>query len=572
MNIFADSTYRRVCRLHPFAFQLFVRNYAGRASKSKRGPPSRKILSKKVIEPSPAQKSRMSHEDFRLQRLKYNEFRQRQETTSLLEGPPNSGSFGSLTRIPYEVRNPLNATVGRLGSFESLRILPLVREAVYNRALIREKIKRPSAIQALAIHRIQKLPAIKQRMRALGLKSPEEEELESDEEYYGRREYRKSLPNVLQRSSSYLIAAETGSGKTLAYLIPLLSQLKEEEIERSPAVWSFGENEPYVRSIVLVPTAELVKQVLAIVKNMCHDIKLSSAGLSQETSKRSRFGLLKKRVDILVCTPIPLLRILRRNEGNEFLSHCRKIIVDEADSLMDRSFKDDTEEIIRAIKMREMLIFCSATIPKQFDRMLRHDYPNMQRIVTPHLHQVPAKVAFRVLRVSEKPFFDDKRRALTETLFKIDRDSEAGSGKLKRVVVFVNHRESVDEVVNYLKEHNIEAEGLNRDSGIEHRGEVMEELMKRPPSLKTVSLVDGRMKTLRVIVTTDVFSRGVDMQNIETVILYDVPFTSIDLIHRAGRTGRMGNQGQVILFATKNELKPWVRGLEKTIGKNMALA
>ncbi|KAJ8099857.1 P-loop containing nucleoside triphosphate hydrolase protein [Lipomyces tetrasporus] len=530
--------------------------------------PARMLLSKSVIAPSDAQRSRWSHDDFRRQKSVVKEFTERQGTTPYLVGPPNAGGFSVLKSIDYEDRLPLNATVARLSSFESLRLLPIVRNALYGRALRQLDEKRPTAIQALAIKRIMSLPPPTVRLAQQGLLAKEDE---TDEEYYERRRYRKNLHKMKVKLKSYLLAAETGSGKTLAYLLPLVSMLKEEELQNAPAVWELPER-PYIRSVILVPTAELVQQILAVVKDMCHDIKLASAGLSQETTRGVADNIRKKQIDILVATPVPLLKLLHRTDWN-ILEDCRKIVVDEADSLMDRSFKNETQEILDAPLRLETLVFCSATIPKTFDRTLAKKYPSMERIIAPHLHQVPRRITFSTVDTAARPFFNDKRKALAETLYNLDR-SDTDPGKLKRIVVFVNHRESVPGLVEYLNGLKFHAVGVTRDNSLEERSSLMREFIRPTPRLEEVNnlnVVTGAVKTLRVLVTTDIFSRGIDMQSVRTIILYDVPFSSIDLIHRAGRTGRMGRRGRVILLATKGELKPWLRGLATTINRGYAL-
>ncbi|KAK9363272.1 P-loop containing nucleoside triphosphate hydrolase protein [Lipomyces starkeyi] len=499
------------------------------------------ILSKSVIAPSDAQRSRWNHDDFRRQKAVVKQFTERQQSTPYLIGPPNAGGFSVLKNIEYEDRLPLNATVARLSSFESLRLLPVVRNALYGRALRQLDEKRPSAIQALAIQKMMRLPPP------------------------------TNLHKMKVKLKSYLLAAETGSGKTLAYLLPLFSMLKEEELQNAPAVWDLPQR-PYIRSIILVPTAELVQQVLVQVKDMCHEIKLASAGLSQESTRGVADGIRKKQIDILVATPVPLLKLIHRTSWN-ILDDCRKIVVDEADSLMDRSFKDETQEILDTPPRLETLVFCSATIPKTFDRTLAQKYPDMERIVAPHLHQIPRRITFSTVDTAAKPFFNDKRKALAETLYNLDR-SDTDPGKVKRIVIFVNHRESVSGIVEYLNGLKIPTVGLTRDNSLEERSSLMREFIRLAPLLKDakdLNLVTGSVKTLRVLVTTDIFSRGIDMQSVRTIILYDVPFSSIDLIHRAGRTGRMGRRGRVILLATKSELRPWLRGLATTINKGYAL-
>ncbi|KAK7207406.1 P-loop containing nucleoside triphosphate hydrolase protein [Myxozyma melibiosi] len=531
------------------------------------------IFPRRPLPPSRKQLSRWTDENFIDQKRREKQFYVNHETTPADVGPPNAAQFGVLYRMPLEERLPLNETVARLGNFKSLRILPSVRSAVFKRVLNNVHKPSPTPVQALAIFRLMRrpLPEVRKMQEGL-LPYPSLEGFESDEDYYRRKALRRNLAKTKPELKTYLIAAETGSGKTLAYLMPLMSMLKEEETTNAHQIWGI-DSKPYIRSVILLPTAELVKQVLTVVKELSHEIKLSSAGLSKETSRETANNIRGKQIDILVTTPIPLIRLMELPNSGDLLENCRKIFIDEADSLMDRSFKEQTMKIINAPPRLEKAVFCSATIPKSFDRTLRRKFPNIERIVAPHLHQIPQNITFSTVDTSEEPFYNDKRKALLQTLYNVDKHESEGS-KIKRVVVFMNQRESVSWLVGYLNGWGITAEGLTRDNTIDERSRIMREFRSSSPSVKTETGADlekGKMNAMRVLVTTDIFSRGIDMKDVRTVILYDIPFSSIDLIHRAGRTGRMGNKGRVILLASKNELQPWLRGLGTTINRGWAL-
>ncbi|KAK9473416.1 P-loop containing nucleoside triphosphate hydrolase protein [Dipodascopsis tothii] len=527
--------------------RLYSRGRGGGRAAAPPRKPARMLLSKDLVEPTVKQKAKLGGRGDVVSRQRAQAFKIRQTSTPRLAGPPNAAAFGALKNIKFEDRLPQTVTASKLDTFEALRLLPEVREAVLDRALGHLETKRPSAIQALAIQRltrVEKEPAAEAAPHLVG-----EHDLDTS------------------KFQSFLVAAETGSGKTLAYLAPLMSLLKQEE---AAGEWDREGTDNYLRAVVLVPTAELVEQVSELVKNMTHVARLSSASLSQETSFGVSKNLAAKKLDVLVSTPVPLLKVLHRRGNSQLLKHTRYIVVDEADSLMDRSFKGETEEVLSYAHQLRKVIFCSATIPKNFDRNLRNDYPNMVRVVAPHVHQVPRRVHFVTVNASVPPYHDDKRKALMDLLYSIDKDN-AEPDLRKRVIVFLNKREDVEPLAKFLEERKVTVDRLTRDSPLAERCATLRHYTDSPQEMDREHVAPGSLGALRVLVTTDLVSRGIDMNSIRNVILFDVPFSSIDLIHRAGRTGRMGRRGRAYLITVKKEDKPWLRGLARTVNRGQAL-
>lgn len=464
----------------------------------------------------------------------------------------------SLSPVSWAQRTSTEAKIESWSSFNDFDLLPSVKEAVSNKVLKDLTTIQPTAVQRLAI------PAL----IGMGLKARQKTVSEG-------------------RFESFLIAAETGSGKTLAYIIPVIDYLKREEKvlleyksskgdEISDSLAKRLEKEqrelfdleiPTVentdvngkpRAVILVPTSELVNQVGAVIKAMSHVAKLRSALISRDFSGRViRNRLFFSPIDILVSTP-HLLSSLAENDPR-ILSNCSHIIVDEADSLFDRSFSPITSAIISRAEGLKRLILCSATIPKSLDRSLRKLYPDMQRLVTPHLHAIPRRVQLSIVDTDADPYRGNKLLACADTLHKLAKD-ETEEGFVKKIIVFVNERETTGEVASYLRFRGFDTASLERDTSDRKDASVLD-YFTGPKT--AVGPEVKAMDRMAVLVTTDIASRGVDTKTVKNVVLYDVPFSTIDFIHRLGRTGRMGRRGQAVILVDKNTNKAWVKDIKK---------
>lgn len=445
-------------------------------------------------------------------------------------GPPNSGKFASLKMVKKGERTENKGVLSKIDSFEALKIDPGVRQGIMEGVLSHLEYKRPTAIQVLGIKSIQARKRSTDQFR------------------------------------SYLIAAETGSGKTLAYMAPLMSKLKEEEYTRKD--WEQIKDLPIVRSVVLVPTLELVSQVISTVKGISHSAKLSSIAFTSDLSYRGIRESLKKRIDVLVCTPEKFLQVFKDpNALKGHLKYCRFLTVDEADTLMDETFVEHTQKVIEGVPSIADLVFCSATIPRRFDRIMRKLYPDVERIVAPNIHKIPRHIDFRVIEVFNPPYLNSKPLALQQALYAIHNDNTE-PGLVKRTVVFVNSKDSLEPLTEMVKEKGYDAVSVSGGMDLAQRKELVNEFIEPIP---LTSDKEGSSK-VKVLITTDLLARGIDMDNVRNVILYDLPYSSVDLLHRAGRTGRMGKRGRVFLFVDKKESRSWVKGLEKVVRRGMALA
>ncbi|KAF7956970.1 hypothetical protein EAE96_004293 [Botrytis aclada] len=497
----------------------------------------------------------------------------------------------ALSPVSYTRRSDIKDRIKEVDSFEHFALLDSVKEAIYKQALPDIESHVPTPVQRIAV------PALLGNQQNKGKKS---------------------------ESEQYLIAAETGSGKTLSYLIPTINaikiaeakdaeieayekELQEEKLRQnnltlvSPPL----SNMPHPttgrpRAIILVPTSELVTQVGTLVKAFGHTVKFKSAMISSNFSgKVIRNRLFSPSgIDVLVSTP-HLLSSIADSDPN-ILSRVTHLVIDEADSLLDRGFSPLTSAIIdRATPSLEQLVLCSATIPRSLDSFLRKRFPSINRLVTPNLHAIPRRVQLGVVDVERDPYRNNKNLACADTIWTIGKAAAEHDGPVKgvmdvkRILVFVNEREKTQEVADYLKSKGIDAIALSRDTPEERQSEMLASFtsparlsMPKPdshpgslsdnqpnyvPFGKVAPPVKRQLPNTKVLVTTDLGSRGIDTVAVRHVILYDVPHSTIDFIHRLGRTGRMGKRGRGIVLVGKGDRRDVVKEVRDGMFEGKAL-
>ncbi|KAI9035117.1 ATP-dependent RNA helicase MRH4 [Aspergillus affinis] len=510
----------------------------------------------------------------------------------------------TLSPVTYGRRTAIKAKLAEITSFDQFPLLPVVRHSIFSQALPGLLDVTPTPIQRLAIPEL--------------LKEPED----------GTKSRRKNDPEA--QYDQYLLAAETGSGKTLAYLVPLIDAVKRlevqdketEKLEQEKQAKEREERlkkqafdiEPELpplsnagrpRVIILVPTAELVAQVGVKVKAFAHTVKYRSGMISSNLSPRRIKSILfnPDGIDILVTTP-HLLGSIAKTEPY-VLSRVSHLVLDEADSLMDRSFLPTTSDIIsKTAPSLRKLILCSATIPRSLDNLLRKRYPDIKRLTTPQLHAIPRRVQLGVVDIQKDPYRGNRSLACADVIWSIGKagDSEPVGPfasymepSVKKILVFVNEREEADEVAEFLQSKGIDAQSLSRDSSARQQEETLAEFTETPPppSPEEIMLAQKRRReenaipfemprsptsdrsrrlpNTKVLVTTDIASRGIDTLAVKTVILYHVPHTTIDFIHRLGRLGRMGKRGRGIVLVGKKDRKDVVKEVREGMFRGQAL-
>jgi len=508
-----------------------------------------------------------------------------------------------LTPLSYHQRDKLKEQMAKITSFEELGLMPPVANAVYTQALPDLSEYSPTPVQRLAI------PALLSK----------------------KGQYEKSKKKGAEPAfDQFLLAAETGSGKTLAYLLPVIEGVRrQEELDRveeaereaqeaeekadrekqsvfdaDPLETDEGKPHPSMgrpRALILQPSSELVTQVGKLVKVMGHTIKYKSAPMSAANSPtviRNRL-FNPKGIDIVVSTPHLISSIAEKDPN--ILGRVQYLVIDEADSLLDRSFSSTTCSIIdRAAPSLKQLILCSATIPRSLDKFLDRRFPQIKRIVTPKLHTIPRRVQLGVVDIEKDPYRGNRDLACADAIWQLGKavhDDTHLHHTVKHFLVFVNEREKAEELAQFLAKKGIDAVPLTRDTSEQRQAEILSSFTSPArvegdkkesgeggrrftefvpfdvdeSAFKSEGKGSRRLPNTKVLVTTDLGSRGIDTLAVRHVILYDVPHSTIDFVHRLGRLGRMNRRGRGIVLVGKHDRKDVVREVREAMHKGQAL-
>jgi superfamily II DNA/RNA helicase len=344
---------------------------------------------------------------------------------------------------------------------------------------------------------------------------------------------RDAIPGVLN-GEDLLFAAETGSGKTLAYLLPTIARLKAEEFNVDKLDELRRPNRP--RALVLVPTRELAAQVQAVAKELSHHAKLSVRGAfggSDGVGKQR--NTLKKggAYDLLIATPGRFEKLW--DLGDVHLSKCSVVVVDEVDTMLSQGFGAELEKVLKATTERERpatVVTTTATLTKAVRRAFgdlseREErwrfLPELRTVETRGLHKATDRCRLELVDVVGK----DKLEELLVVL-----------KKRQKCLIFCNTVNSCRAAEHFLSERNA-CETFSYHGELNSR--------EREASLKAFR-DDERDGAL---VCTDLAARGLDIPDVDHVIMFDFPRNPVDYLHRAGRTARAGKSGRVTALVAK---------------------
>lgn len=305
--------------------------------------------------------------------------------------------------------------------------------------------------------------------------------------------------------------SQTGSGKTAAFAIPAIEKT-------DPAVRR-------VQVLILCPTRELAVQVseeahkLCLFKRGIHALPIYG-GQSYER----QFAGLQAGAQIVIGTPGRVMDHIRR--GTLRLDAVRTVILDEADVMLDMGFRDDIEVILKAVPAQRQTVFFSATLPRAIQELIKTYARNPQNV---RIEQKTVTVP-----TVDQMFYEVDRRFKVELLTRIIDIHDLRLG-----IIFCNTKRMVDDLVDHLNAQGYSADRLHGDMSQAMRDRVMNKF---------------RRSNLEFLVATDVAARGIDVENVEVVFNYDLPYDVEDYVHRIGRTGRAGRSGRAISFVAGREL------------------
>lgn len=327
----------------------------------------------------------------------------------------------------------------------------------------------------------------------------------------------RAIPLLLD-GRSLVGVAETGSGKTLSFALPILHKIKSLELA-DDAVTQGGKP----RAVVVVPTRELGEQVTKAFKPFTHTTRLRVrsvlGGTSFEMARRGVQGCF----EVLVATPGRLVKLLEMKLVS--LKDVRILVFDEADQMLDHGFLPDAQKIVKACPADRQLALFSATVSPAVEQLIEELFSEAEIIRSEGSHRVVA-----TLTTVRQTVVDGKRFPLLERL--LGKKVEGGT------ILFVNTREQCDKL----------AEELD-DAGwpcVIYRGE-MDKVERRQ------NLQAFRNGEIDLLVSTDLASRGLDVEHVGRVINYHMPKQMENYLHRVGRTARAGRAGLVVNFITERD-------------------
>ncbi|CAN3371838.1 hypothetical protein DIURU_000492 [Diutina rugosa] len=494
---------------------------------------------------------------------------------SQLSPPPSQKSDDSSSKL---VKKPVSATM------DSLLIFPTVRQAM------EKEIKEKYSLKSTYVKSIDDVEIIPSPIQAQAIPI-----INSSRINRAKSDSVKIQRELEGPMRVFTMAAETGSGKTWAYLASVLSRLKKHDYDtwRTYGVGRYQQEreKPLVRAIILVPTNELVDQVYDTIATAAlapidptkvpkqyqefaaleSTLGLSVFSWGSTVAPTELFKELKKgRVDVVVTTPAKITALSKLKNIHrpfKYFSQVKYCVVDEADTLFDKSWFDTTTNIVTRLGSLEGLILCSATIPREFSQKLKELFPNKGSVIeiaSPDLHKLPKQVHFKVIDASERPYNNQKIRALAQCLYAIQRDG-TDRGYVKRVVVFVNERDEVGKVVKQLIENYQwkpqDVLSISGNLSPDQRSDMIRPFVSEPEQTSDTT-GDSSMK---VLVTTDLLARGINFRSVKNVILMDLPNNSVDLVHRVGRTGRMRQAGRVFFIVDRKTRRSFAKGIPKAV-------
>jgi len=339
----------------------------------------------------------------------------------------------------------------------------------------------------------------------------------------------RAIPAILA-GRDVAVQAQTGSGKTVAFLAPLLHALALAAAQPRP-----GNS---VRGLVLVPTRELAMQVHERARELAVHLsaKVKVAVAFGGVSINPQMLELRGGADLVIATPGRLLDLVRQNALS--LGGLSHLVIDEADKLLELGFADEMAELLRLLPpVRQTLLF-SATLQAATQEVVRTFLNAPQTILVEALPEAPSAIqetAYLLPLEAKGPF-------LRELL---------GRESWPQVLVFVSSGRRADNVVRKLGNNGLRALSLHGD---------------KSQGARTDALDQFRSGRLRVLVATDLISRGIDIGGLACVINYDLPRSPRDYVHRIGRTGRAGQSGSAISLVSPDE-EPHLGVIEKKVGR-----
>ena len=321
----------------------------------------------------------------------------------------------------------------------------------------------------------------------------------------------KAIPMILE-GKDIIGSAQTGTGKTIAFLIPVLEKILRYDKEQA---------------LILAPTRELASQIQSVIKDLALKIKsINSVLLVGGAPIFKQMHKLKKNPNIIVGTPGRINDLINRKKLD--LKKVNTLVIDESDRMLDMGFSVQLDQIVSFLPKERQTLMFSATFSPEILNLSKKYLQNPQKITVTSSNVVTPKIKQDIKYTNNSTKYNDLSNEL---------DMREGS-----IIVFVNTKISAESLSKKLLQNNHSVSTLHGD--VIHR--------KREKVIKNF-----RAKNFRIMIATDIASRGLDIPHVEHVINYDLPMSHEDYIHRIGRTGRADSRGSALNLLLPNDINKW---------------
>ncbi|WP_428024067.1 DEAD/DEAH box helicase [Arcobacter sp.] len=334
----------------------------------------------------------------------------------------------------------------------------------------------------------------------------------------------QAIPVILKKYD-VLAGAQTGTGKTAGFTLPLLQLLSKKEIKTT---------KPTIRALILTPTRELAAQVAQSVDDYGKYLSLKTAVIFGGVGINPQKALLRKGVDIVIATPGRLLDHIEQNTID--ISHVECFILDEADRMLDMGFIRDIRKVIALLPAHRQNLLFSATFSDEIKK-LSDGILNKPKLIEVARRNTSSEMVSQVVHLVDK----DRKKALLSKLIK--------EGNWKQILVFTRTKHGANKLSQQLELDGISATAIHGN---------------KSQGARTKALADFKAGAVRVLVATDIAARGIDINQLPHVVNFELPNVPEDYVHRIGRTGRAGNEGEAVSLVCIDE-HDYLKGIERLI-------
>lgn len=319
---------------------------------------------------------------------------------------------------------------------------------------------------------------------------------------------------IAMAGQDLMVSAKTGSGKTAAYVLPVLDRL----LAKNP-------RDTGTRALILVPTRELARQVFKQVKALSSLTQLKTGLIMGGEDYKYQLVILRDNPEIIIATPGRFLEHM--DKGATDLSDLEVLVIDEADRMLDLGFTDDVLKIAEHCNIERQTLFYSATLKqRQITRMTEQILSSPERVILETVRDQNTNIRQQYILA------DDDKHKQRLLLWLLANES------FNKALVFTNSRESTAELGQFLSGHNGNVSFLHGELDQKDRNRILQNF---------------RTGSTKVLVATDVASRGLDIEGVDLVVNFHMARNGDDYVHRIGRTGRAGETGLAIALISHNE-------------------